>query len=603
MSIDVESVMHDLSLFGTKGHERLVVQDDVLKTRNHGNWFHRLIQFFYKSPDESIHRIAKVAMQFFEENSERITDLGVLYQFVPVLRKANCGYKLEELIATMNQMETEMFESTQSEQISQLSTISVEESLVTSHSSETELMQKKLLFSNIFEEALVTAREIENDYSRNQTLAIISSELVKFDPAEAIQVYREIDNDSRSDNESLVQLAVKLVPFDLSTAFEIARGLEIEKFGVISGRYHKAKALIGIAKAQAKSDPDQFVETIREAVDVAKGENHLRESLFLKIARTHVEIDPMGALETIQLFGNGESRSESLSAIAKELAKVDPVIAIQTAIRIQDPFWKALAFKDIADVQRHDNRVGALPTIRQAIDASRQMAGNMDYPRALVRAGVVQARMDPYAGLETIKEGIGLARRIELKWDRARVFTDLAPVLAKVDPEGALQIAQETPTWQNDSRFRDEAVAGVIAKKAKINITEALLDAREQDSALCRTLALTAIADKQIKENDPEAIETLREAVESAEEIERSSREAHLKVIIIKLASLEPLEALELTTKFENSGFYAEVLDAVLIEIAKIDIEKALEEARGIQSPKKRAIALAKIAAAASENE
>ena len=429
-------VMDDLSRFGVKGHERLVVQDGLLKTKSKGNWLQRIIHYFYKPKNERIQTISQFALRFFQEHKAYIQDPDILQRLVPTLQKANHGSKLEELILQINEKST----------------------------AEESVPDKQELQAEIMEEALESVKRVLHPSIQRAALVKFALKQVKLDPAKALEIVNELlplrldadilvecvqvyiavaDEQLKDDREAAIET--------LQQAFQIARRITI--------RYNQVQALSKIAVQLHQIDPDEANQIIIKASEIADGiPYHLwREKALAALATEQAKIDLQEGLQQAREINESTFRELALAEIVVELAKEDLQEAFETVGGLRNMEHRAMALSNIAREQAIEDPEGACETIREALAFAREL--DVGYTRASVTAyiGREQVKLDPEEAFETIKEALEVASSI---LDGLYPLAEALPLYAKYDLDEALKIAREI----EDSYYRARALAGIAVE-------------------------------------------------------------------------------------------------------------------------------------------
>jgi len=465
---EFSQITDDLSRFGSKGHELLVVRDGVLRTKSHGNWLHRFIQLFYKPKDERLRTIAKFALHFFQEHLDYTKDPAILHQLSHTLHKANYELKLNRLILQIqeNNRENEISEN-----------------------------QHNPLSHYLLEEALQAARDIEDEHIRAITLLKIATHQAKINREDAILTIQLSKNAARNINPiyifipdiTLSLIAKTQASFDLEGAFETAEEITHESV--------RAKALSRISIVQTKTNLEDAIKTansIRAAEIQAKA--------LAKIAAIQTIESPENVPEAFQAafitardINAVYERSKAFCGITGELAKVDIEGALHATLEIQDFTYREKALTKIAIQQANSD-------IEKAIQITRLIHNFWYRETALVKIASVQAKTDPDKALE-------IARSIKNNVKQEQILSAVTVERAKIDPEHALESARQIKTTE----FREFSKAKIAGIQAKNDLDTALDTANEIDYQFFHAKALAKIA-KNLTEQDPErAIELIRE--------------------------------------------------------------------------------------------
>ena len=506
-------VMNDLSLYGTEGHERLVFQKGVLKTKNCGSWFDRLIQYFYKPKNERIQNVAQFAQNFFEESEAYIQDTTVLQRFVPVLHRGKCGSRLEDLIARINEKKTEHQDSTKdsdstvdSTEISSViiepteSSDSIQEttSLLETNTDyslqeiEQHNLYKTLLRSYVIKEALGIARGIEADSFRVRALSRVAVGQAKVDQDGARELLRVAYETARGFRH-LVFRDVEL-KICISEQVKINLPAALEAVKEIEDKHSFDFALKAIVAEQAKDDLEVALETAGE-IEGAEP----RAEAFAIIAEEQGKIDSLKAREIFDKAVETASgirflvtQERVLRDIAAGLAKLDLEVAFEIARGLEDSSFRASALGAVASEQAKINLVAAQERFAEALELARTIEAPINRTWVIRDIAAGQAKVDLPSARETFEEAIQSAREIDSDFSRSHALEQIVVKQVKTDLEEALELARGI----EEVIFRSAALYKVVAEMAKEDLEGALLLSQEIENDLSHVKALVAIAEQ-----------------------------------------------------------------------------------------------------------
>ena len=592
-------VFNDLSQFGTKGHERLEIHRGVLRTKNRGSWFHRLIQHFYKPKNERIQTISKFALQFFQEHEEDIVDPNILESFVPTLCRTNCGTKLETLIARIKER---ILKSSDLADIYTNSKIEEDDSQTISDHSVHEIdsqYQDEILRSDVtnntveaeskFEDTIVSSEEyslmgtiIEDDSQTISDHSIQEAELERQYKLFPLDIIREAIETAVEDQNAyeLIRIVRIQVKLNLPAALETAKR--------IKGDYDIEEALSIIAVELAKTDLIGAILIARQIEN-----STTRKDAIAWIAGVQAKVDLAGGLETAKGIEDNSIRAEAFTRIAEEKAKSDPFTALEIAEEIQSNTHRLIALAGVAKKLAQIDIAQALETVSKVLTETKEMQSRILRISVLRRIAPRFAKFDMQSALEA-------AKSIEEPSDRSWTLLRVAKKQLKIDKQGVIETIREALAEAREcveERHRLWALSEIAPVQAKFDLDGAFATVAEMfDSYHWRSLALTEIVMEQAKVDLPRAIET-------AKGIEHDqSRAVALTSVAVQQAQLDMKGAIQTAKEIEDIGyrpgfFRGKALVKLVVEQAKFDLQGALETARGIDYDPQRAKGLAIIGA------
>ena len=442
-------VMHDLDQFGSKGHERLVIRNGILKTKSRGNWIERLIQHFYKPKNERIQNVARVTFHFLKENQDRIDNPDVLQKFVPALHKGKYGSRLENLISDMNESTTELSEV----------------STVEENNEENQTEQNKILRSYIFGEAIEIANDF-GEFRRKIALSRIASEQSKIDLEAATKTARMITDDHWR-NDAFGHIAAEIALTDREHALVIVSDMDSEE--------NRNWAYCKIAKKLTTINLQQSIEiTTRINHDAPLGK------ALSEIAMVQAGDDIEEGLRSAREIGNSYDRNTTLQKLSVKLVDVNLERAFEVARTIAEHYHTLTLCKIAAQLIKND-REKALDIVRGFEKSYKRVIG-------LARLAVAIAEQDLEYAKQLITEAKEIARedpehyQISIYW--------IVRIQRKMDPEGSIEMIQDVEREGS----RSELLVKIATTQAKTDLEGALKTARGIEYPLHRATALAQVA-------------------------------------------------------------------------------------------------------------
>jgi RNase P subunit RPR2 len=228
----------------------------------------------------------------------------------------------------------------------------------------TEVKTNLVAANKTFTDAIAAAQSIPDAHQKSDALQLIAGEQAAFNVEAAIKTAEEIDvPDSQA--KALLAIAREQAKTDPETAnrqLETAKNLVIDRrfihkddqpFSLITNPNIKVRALCDIASEQANTDSNAANETLNDAKNIANKIpfNNNKAMALLAIASTKVKTNSANANQTFnsaiaaaQSIPEPYQKADALRLIASEQAAFDVKAAIETAneIDVSDSQAKAL---------------------------------------------------------------------------------------------------------------------------------------------------------------------------------------------------------------------------------------------------------------------
>ncbi|MFD0410460.1 caspase family protein [Kitasatospora sp. NPDC127116] len=302
--------------------------------------------------------------------------------------------------------------------------------------------------------------------------------------------------------------------------------------GSIADDSRKTEALAGIAASLAGTDPDRAERLSGEAERVAGniGDGSRKAQALTGIARALAGVDPDRAERVAAGIIANAKKAQALAAIAGALAGTDPDRAERVARSITAESMKAQALAGVARALAWTDPDRAEWVARSITDDSRKAQALAAIVRAL--AGTDPDRVERLSG-----EAERVAGRVSSESYRAEALTAITRALAGVDPDRAEWVAGSIA----DGPRRREALAAVARALAGVDPDRAERVAGSITDDYHKAWTLAAIAEP-LAGTDPDRAERLSgEAERVAGSIADGSRRAQALAGIAKLlAATDP---------------------------------------------------------------
>ena len=410
------------------------------------------------------------------------------------------------------------------------------------------------------QEALATAKEMEEELACAEALATIALQLAKLGyPQEALAAAREI-KDEWHRAQALAALAQFLLPELLPEALAATREIKDEwgRAQALADLAQQMPELLPEALAAAKEIKDEWLRSqaladlaqqmplellpeLLAAVREIKDEWDRARALADLVQHTPPELLPE-ALTTAREIKDASARAQVLIALAQRLPGLLPE-ALAAAREIKDERFRAKVLADLAQQMPE-----LLP---EALAAAREIKD--EWLRSPALADLAQ-RLPP----ELLPELLAAAREIEYKWDRAQVLIALAQRLPPELLPELLAAAREI----KDERFHAKVLADLAQQMPEL-LPEALAAAREIKDEWLRSLALADLAQRLPPELLPELLAAAREIKDAY------TRAQVLVALVQRLPELLP-EALATTREIKDAYDYALALVALAPLLAEL---------------------------------
>jgi histidine ammonia-lyase len=411
---------------------------------------------------------------------------------------------------------------------------------------------------SLFDEALETARNLQDESYRASALSALAPHLPESLFDEALETARNLQDESYRAS-ALSALAPHLPESLFDEALETARNLQAESY--------RASALSALAPHLPESLFDEALETARNLQDeysrawaLSALAPHGPESLFDE------------ALETARNLQAESSRARALSALAPHLPESLFDEALETARNLQDEYYRAWALSALAP---H----GPESLFDEALETARNLQDESSRARAL-------SALAPHLPESLFDEALETARNLQDEYSRARALSALAPH----GPESLFDEALETARNLQDESYRARALSALAPHLPESLFDEALETARNLQDESSRARALSALAPHLPESLFDEALETARNLQDE------SYRASALSALAPHLPESLFDEALETARNLQDESYRARALSALAPHLPESLFDEALETARNLQDESSRARALSALA-------
>ncbi len=410
------------------------------------------------------------------------------------------------------------------------------------------------------EEALATAREIENGYWRARALAGLVPHLPQSKQVlrEALGQAQEV-GDAYDRAQALVELALHLPEPDqaLQEALAAARAIGDEQ--------RRVSVLLELASHL--SNPEQ---ALQEALAAARGiqSEHSRARVLEELGSYLPEDLLWEALVVARMVEDERLRAQVVESLAVRLADLghsDEALAV--AREIENEYWRAGALaRLVPHLPESLLREALVETLALRTELQERVFDEGDKRgRAL---GEMASRL---AELGHPEEALAIAREIEDEYLRARTLGELTPHLTELLLEEALAMA-----WAiEDKWWGAEALAGLGDPNG------ALARAREVENRFNRVNALMALVPHL-----PLPEQALQEALTEVQKMEEEGWRAEALALLARLLPEDLLqEALVVARAVEDEWLRAPAVESLAVRLADLGHpDEALAVAREIEN-------------------
>jgi len=418
----------------------------------------------------------------------------------------------------------------------------------------------------MFIEAFKVALKRKNDYWKNMTISLIikkAQKLGKVDPEKAILTTEKLKKEFLkahvvSSVVESIKNALKNVDWGVSDFMKDVVSIAGEAMSASrTSEIIKAQILASAAEKLMDEDPEKAKDIFHEASEIArKTKDKYNKSLLLAhIANNLVRVDReraeelfLEAIKTANKIGNKYDKFLALVEIAGDLAEIAPM-------ETQALLLRALKFAgEISESDLTLDKLGSAINIAKSIKELTELE--------LEKIGNV------FSIVTSIIEEIENIRKPNLQRDRfLRAVTNSIKKLAKVDWKRAIEIAEKL----SDDVWRDDVLKAIAIELANVDIDKAIEFAERIKKDYRRDETLGMLATIVAEKDMDRAIEIIVEKMD-----DDYKKVKALKPLLINIAKIDLDKAIMMSRKIETNKARDELLKAIAIEVAKIDLNKAL---------------------------
>ncbi len=468
--------------------------------------------------------------------------------------------------------------------------------------------------------AVKVAMKNENPYSSADALLEAARELVKINPESALEVVRKIPESEllRFLGITLKRLDEKLKEKWLYPAEKWAR----DNFDAFASA--KAEILWQIAENIGKTDKERAITLLEQGITTAEKiiDPYRKYKSLLEILVKMAEVDVQRALEWADEVSDPEAKDEALHKISSDLTKVDVPQALAISDKIANPTEKSLTLVEIASELMKTDKTSALALLEKATaiaeeikypqnkvevysDIASQLA-EMEPGRALslFEVAIHIAENEMYDGwrkdyaFSVISRGLSrvdIGRALEVSEkitalnEKAETLESIAIQAVRTSPDLVLEIVEQMPefepkpaSWLN----KDGLLSSLARKAARVNLSLSLQVVEKIPDPYWKNLSWVEIA-------EPLAEVDLRKALDIVEKVVDPGWKADVfHHIANRLVDRQPdlavsfyERALIEARKLENEKDTAMVSRFIASDLARVDVERAIEIAEKITMP------------------